>query len=655
MSKPLVGRRGTERVILWGRVGMRALDAAIVVLVPFLIVTCAVGASHDGAFFDTWWGRHLLTLLAGFLALAVAGAAGWPLWRRLRLPLEQLPELDSASGGVAAEDRAERRLVRRRLIPVAGVALVVVLVAGFYLEENERGERAWNRYQRQQEALGERLDPAALVPSPVPDEQNFAATPSLAPLFDFLPGSEQSRNPSAVAALQAISPRYEAAAGHADLRRLPRSNSWVIAEIDLPGWHTASLKGTNAADSGPERFRARYGLAGQPPGATPAQPPAAALPLATNRTEAAAGLLAALADADPLLEQLRVASLRPYSRFNLCYTNDNPATILLPHLATLKRLCQILQLRAAAELALGQNDQGFEDVSLIFRLADAIRNEPLLICQLVRISELQIALQPLAEGLARHQWSEPQLVAFEQRLLQLDFCADGRRALEGQRAFLGCGLIDWVRRSPHRYLALTGMGSGTPGTGQSSFDWQSALLAAVPSGWFCLEKLNFCRLIQDDFLPAFDVPARRFNPDVCAQADSHFESLHASGGMLMLSRHESFAALLLPGLTRAAQKFAFAQAGTDAAAVACALERYRLARGQFPDSLNALVPDFISRLPHDVIDGQPLKYRRTPDRLYLLYSVGWNKTDDGGIIGLREKGVAVDQTVGDWVWRLPAQ
>jgi len=103
------------------------------------------------------------------------------------------------------------------------------------------------------------------------------------------------------------------------------------------------------------------------------------------------------------------------------------------------------------------------------------------------------------------------------------------------------------------------------------------------------------------------------------------------------------------------QRTAQAQAGADCAVLACALERYHLAHGQFPESLGALVPDFISQLPHDVINGQPLKYRRTTDGQYLLYSVGWDTTDGGGVIGLGQNGRSVDYKIGDWVWRLPTK
>ena len=48
------------------------------------------------------------------------------------------------------------------------------------------------------------------------------------------------------------------------------------------------------------------------------------------------------------------------------------------------------------------------------------------------------------------------------------------------------------------------------------------------------------------------------------------------------------------------------------------------------ESLDALAPQFIETIPHDIIGGQPLHYRRTEDGQFVLYSVGWNETDDGG-------------------------
>jgi len=54
---------------------------------------------------------------------------------------------------------------------------------------------------------------------------------------------------------------------------------------------------------------------------------------------------------------------------------------------------------------------------------------------------------------------------------------------------------------------------------------------------------------------------------------------------------------------------------------------------------------FIEKIPHDIIGGDPLIYRPTADGKFLLYSVGWNETDNAGTSG------GSDFTKGDWVWK----
>jgi hypothetical protein len=266
----------------------------------------------------------------------------------------------------------------------------------------------------------------------------------------------------------------------------------------------------------------------------------------------------------------------------------------------------------------------------------------------VRREAVSLTLQPLAEGLARHQWSEAQLRAFEEQLRGIDFLADGRRAVQDWRVFFG-GSIDYVRRSPNKQDALKSIGLESGNNQLFGFSGQSAVLAAVPSGWFYLERVNYNRALQDYLLPAFDVPDHRVNPDARSRAAAQFQELSGNPWLARVLRHQFFCGGLLPGLSHVLLRTALAQTGVDCAALACALERYRLARGQFPESLGALVPEFISQLPQDVINGQPLHYRCTPDGQYVLYSVGWDATDDGGVISH-----GGNQMTGDWVWRLPA-
>lgn len=68
-----------------------------------------------------------------------------------------------------------------------------------------------------------------------------------------------------------------------------------------------------------------------------------------------------------------------------------------------------------------------------------------------------------------------------------------------------------------------------------------------------------------------------------------------------------------------------------------ALERYERRKGEYPDHLEQLVPAFLQEVPSDSVSGMPLVYRRIDraadphGRGYLLYSVGDDRRDDGGV------------------------
>ena len=65
------------------------------------------------------------------------------------------------------------------------------------------------------------------------------------------------------------------------------------------------------------------------------------------------------------------------------------------------------------------------------------------------------------------------------------------------------------------------------------------------------------------------------------------------------------------------------------AGTALAVERYRLARGRLPGTLQELVPDFLESVAQDPFDGQQLRYRRR-DSGYVIYSIGQDLTDNQG-------------------------
>ena len=87
---------------------------------------------------------------------------------------------------------------------------------------------------------------------------------------------------------------------------------------------------------------------------------------------------------------------------------------------------------------------------------------------------------------------------------------------------------------------------------------------------------------------------------------------------------------------------AFAQTSLNQAVIACALERFRLLNGAYPETLPQLVPSLLDNIPHDAISGRPIIYQYLGATNFILRGVGPNGMDD-------RKNPASD----DWLWAYP--
>jgi hypothetical protein len=300
-------------------------------------------------------------------------------------------------------------------------------------------------------------------------------------------------------------------------------------------------------------------------------------------------------------------------------------------------MVQLARLRALARLAADDKAGALQDIKLGLRLAEAVGSEPITISQLVRIANLQILMQPVWEGLAQHVWNEEQLAGLQSTLANIRVLEAYGRAVRGERAMDNLLLDDLRTGRQHNLSDVLGNGDGHILSSASRF---------VPDGWFYQNQLTLNRLLQERFLPVVDTAKHRVYPQATLEIDNVPE-LKGRGIYNVLAR------LLVPALSKTAAKFAHGQTVVDLATVACALERYRLAHGQYPEQLDLLVPRFIPKIPTDVITGELLKHRREPDGTFVLYSVGWNETDDGGEVPMRKGGEAPEPNQGDWVWRYP--
>jgi hypothetical protein len=321
---------------------------------------------------------------------------------------------------------------------------------------------------------------------------------------------------------------------------------------------------------------------------------------------------------------------------------QNPAEMPIPNYINIRTLAQVAAQRAQCCLLLGQSERAFHELSLIYDMRRLLTPKPTcLVSAMIDVAICGLYASTIADGFRLGAWHEPELVALQQQLQQINLPPIVATGLRDERAgichmfqqiwagdwtdkFYGSKRSMWERKTDPVYL----------------------LLKVAPRGWVYQNLITIATLEQAGNIETFDPEAQLINPRQIARALRETEKL-----MARWSFYNVLARIAVPNFPRAMQTAAQNQTLVNQALIVCGLERYRLAHSDYPETLDALVPQFVEKLPHDIIGGQPLHYRRTADGKFLLYSVGWNETDDGGQPSQIKNG-QMDFTKGDWVWEI---
>lgn len=312
---------------------------------------------------------------------------------------------------------------------------------------------------------------------------------------------------------------------------------------------------------------------------------------------------------------------RPYARITPDYTH--PLSITVPNVATVYAVVKTLVQRAKCHLLLGQPEAAWRELTLLHELRRIVENQGRFITtegDWMRRELARHSLQVIAKGLELHAWRETQLVQIQEQLKDCDCIAQHVEALRCARALMLNSLEDgdflkavfhaggdglWTRIKKHPALVL---------------------FSLAPRGILLEKNANLARDMGNSIntlTPANGV----IHPADAGKAFAWWKK--AREGLPLLLRTQTL---------------------VNEGQIACALERYRNAHGSYPEVIDTLVPRFIGRLPRDIVNGEPLRYRLTGDGGFLLYSVGWNEKDDGGKVVLANGGLT-KMTEGDWVWQ----
>ncbi|HEY0548816.1 MAG TPA: hypothetical protein VGF13_04385 [Verrucomicrobiae bacterium] len=347
------------------------------------------------------------------------------------------------------------------------------------------------------------------------------------------------------------------------------------------------------------------------------------------RKENAEEILNAFQPIEPEIAELRAAAKRPYAQF----TNNQANAFLadLPNFVAMRTITQFLILHSYAELAGGHSDRAFADIEVVHRLADALNVPSTLVTAMMRVAILGATLGPFEQGLSTGAWSEQELAAFQKYFESVDLLTGFDAALRGGERN---GITKLVEDLPRQQLTETMAGRDVQNMQEYLF---KLAVRWCPRGWLYQNAINYSRMMQKS-VEVYDVRAQRVFPEKCDAALAYILK-----ELQVASPFKYLAGRAVPNLARATQAMAQQQAHLHEAALACALERYRRAHGEYPENLAALVPQSMNKLPNDLMTGEALKYQRAEKDKFRLYSVGWNLKDDGGTRN-------TNRMAGDWVW-----
>lgn len=319
-----------------------------------------------------------------------------------------------------------------------------------------------------------------------------------------------------------------------------------------------------------------------------------------------------LTESEPVLEalaSLKIASTKSGCRYDLDYTKG--AGLELHHVSYMQALSRILCAKARIQASGGDAAAAWDTIITALRLANALKDEPIVISQLVRVAQFKLAsdaMQDVAKaGLPSADQSRevPMLLEGFQSTAPYVAAMDGERLLFGEWAFALFGGVDRFMRE--------NLGGGI------------AFYTSFPV------------LMQRDhaaYLNFFHVHHQN-PPDLYSRAESEkYDELNNE----LKSSFYVLTSLVAPALSQWKARYLSMVAEARLVRVGLAALQYRQEKGAYPADLQAV--DAVGIL--DPFSGKPFIYRADESGL-VIYSVGKDWDDDGGL--------PIKGDSGDIVWQ----
>lgn len=259
-----------------------------------------------------------------------------------------------------------------------------------------------------------------------------------------------------------------------------------------------------------------------------------------------------------------------------------------------------------------------DDINAAFRVLDSLADEPILITHLVRMKCRTTVYRALERILGRRGFTETQLLELSDAFHKHEYPGSFTRALEGELCFIGD-----VFQMPTQKLISMAQENDKPAPDQATQKMRGAA-GTVLMKWsgFTPRDYNYFLEIMSNGIAATKIPY----PERLAIGEQLKRRVEQEPRKYLYI----YSGLHLPALNLAYLKEADDIARANIIQTVLAIERYRLTHDSIiPNQLENLIP-LIPSLPPDPYTGKPLHYKKLSSG-YMLYSIGRNQKDDGGI------------------------
>jgi hypothetical protein len=333
--------------------------------------------------------------------------------------------------------------------------------------------------------------------------------------------------------------------------------------------------------------------------------------------------------------------------------------MLFPHLSGFRELARALRWRIWLSAEQSRYQAAFDDIKTCYRFGQHIRRDKTLVEQLTGIAIEAMSIQALSDILSEHRIDSAKLAVLQQSFEKMIVNKDFRLSLKTEKMFM----YDEIQRcftedrfgGGHLYLSrIRAISSNS----QESAHTAGELLVEnifFPRQWSRAVRVLFfhpdkqqTREMADRLYAFWDKIAQKTPAQVRAEGiDIEKETTDIIKGNVLLE-------ILTPALGRINEMSYQIQVKLGATVAILAALRYKQNMGNYPEDLNELIAaDYLKELPIDPFSDKPLVYKKTDDS-FVLYSLGPDFDDDGGVENPKDSQKRRQEGPGDAVfWPMP--